>query len=121
MQPLFWIDDIRHERNHLEANISIDRNHDIFNGHFPNRPIMPGVCMIEMVLHVMQKVTRRPIRLQRISNLKFLSIWIPDKFETVAIELDYTMEGDNVNINNCRIWNNDNVFLKFKGKLNVGN
>jgi 3-hydroxyacyl-[acyl-carrier-protein] dehydratase len=32
---------------HLEANLTLDPGADFFSGHFPNRPIMPGVLVAE--------------------------------------------------------------------------
>ena len=37
------------EDNKVHAQVHISPDWDVFRGHFPNRPILPGVLMIEMV------------------------------------------------------------------------
>ena len=37
------------EENKVHAQVHISPDWDVFRGHFPNRPILPGVLMIEMV------------------------------------------------------------------------
>lgn len=32
-----------------KAVISINEQHDVFKGHFPGNPIMPGVCMMQII------------------------------------------------------------------------
>ena len=31
------------------ATVLINENHVIFKGHFPDNPIMPGVCMMQII------------------------------------------------------------------------
>ena len=48
-QPFLFVDQIVSvdlgKSIHAQKNVSI--NEDFFNGHFPNKPIMPGVLIIE--------------------------------------------------------------------------
>ncbi len=43
-----------------------------FQGHFPGNPILPGVCLIETVLGVLESAYGKPLRLKKIANAKFL-------------------------------------------------
>ena len=34
--------------NQLKAIIELNPAHDVFKGHFPNNPVTPGVCMLQV-------------------------------------------------------------------------
>ncbi|MFW6414723.1 MAG: hypothetical protein ACOCZ2_00270 [Thermodesulfobacteriota bacterium] len=44
-----------------------------FNGHFPGRKILPGICMLQAVLETMKKWQNREVKLQEIVQAKFFS------------------------------------------------
>jgi 3-hydroxyacyl-[acyl-carrier-protein] dehydratase len=44
-----------------------------FQGHFPERPVVPGVCLVQSVLAMLEKWHGGPVRLKEISNAKFYS------------------------------------------------
>ena len=41
--------DIEAHENEYGCRIVFNAAHDIFKGHFPGQPVVPGVCMMEMV------------------------------------------------------------------------
>lgn len=43
-----------------------------FQGHFPKKPILPGVCKIQAVIAMLQAFEKRDIRLKEIVLAKFL-------------------------------------------------
>jgi 3-hydroxyacyl-[acyl-carrier-protein] dehydratase len=42
-----------------------------FQGHFPERPVVPGVCLVQSVLVMLEKLHGSPVRLKEISSAKF--------------------------------------------------
>ena len=42
-----------------------------FSGHFPGNPVLPGVCMVQAALVMLQAATRRPVSLQRLVSAKW--------------------------------------------------
>lgn len=44
-----------------------------FNGHFPERPILPGVCEILAILCILESSTQKAVRLKEISSAKFFA------------------------------------------------
>ena len=44
-----------------------------FQGHFPERPVVPGVCLVQSVLVMLEKWHGSPVRLKEISSAKFYS------------------------------------------------
>ncbi|MBA3828997.1 MAG: 3-hydroxyacyl-ACP dehydratase [Taibaiella sp.] len=57
--------------------ISFNAAHDIFKGHFPTQPVVPGVCMIEIVKELLQRRLNKVLVLENISTAKFLQLLVP--------------------------------------------
>ena len=44
-----------------------------FQGHFPGKPVLPGVCKIQAVIVMLQALEKKDIRLKEVVSAKFLS------------------------------------------------
>jgi len=44
-----------------------------FQGHFPNKPILPGVCKIQAVMVILQEKNKKKVRLKEVVLAKFFS------------------------------------------------
>ena len=51
---LYRILNISGENNAIEAIIELDEHHDIFKGHFPGQPVLPGVCMLQITKEILE-------------------------------------------------------------------
>ena len=57
--------------------ISINRDCEIFRGHFPGQPVLPGVCSIEIVRESLSIMMGRDVHVCRISQCKFTGMVNP--------------------------------------------
>ena len=76
------------------STILIDKDHDIFKGHFPEIPIVPGVCMMAVIKELLTEHLEKPLILQSASILKFLSLINPLQHTQVDVSIKYA-EGEN--------------------------
>lgn len=60
----------------------------IFKAHFPGEPILPGACIVQMVLELFMTWTKRDVEIAKVNNLKFLSVISPDE----VLDLDVVIE-----------------------------
>jgi 3-hydroxyacyl-[acyl-carrier-protein] dehydratase len=70
----------------ISAGLHINAGHHIFEGHFPGQPVVPGVCMMQMVKELLERQLQRSLQLQSADSLKFLSII--DPLCTPALQAD---------------------------------
>lgn len=92
--------------------ILVNENHDVFKGHFPGNPIMPGVCMIQIIKELTEKITESTLMIQTLSNVKFMALINPEATPELRLELDIvTTEDDLVKVKNTTYFN-DTVALK---------
>jgi 3-hydroxyacyl-[acyl-carrier-protein] dehydratase len=73
-----------------ETTLHIAADHPAFAGHFPGAPIVPGVVLLDAVVHAMQQLMGRAGACE-IGAAKFLSPVGPG--ETLTIALDMTPTG----------------------------
>ncbi|MDL2140980.1 3-hydroxyacyl-ACP dehydratase [Flavobacterium tructae] len=92
--------------------ILINEKHDVFKGHFPGNPIMPGVCMIQIIKELTESITKSTLIMQTLSNVKFMALINPEVNPELRLELDVvTTEEDLVKVKNTTYFN-DTVALK---------
>lgn len=103
------------ENDSIQALLAINPEHAIFKGHFPGQPVVPGVCMMQIVRELIQKTTGKRLRLAHGLDLKFLSVIDPQKNNLVNAEANYSVlaTGD-INVT-ARLFFNETTFFKFKG------
>ena len=69
------------------AKILLNKDHEIFKGHFPGNPVTPGVCMMQIVKELAEEFLGRKLFLKSASNVKFMAIINP--FETPELSLSF--------------------------------
>lgn len=66
--------------------IIFNPEHAIFKGHFPGNPVVPGVCMMEIVKELLQQQVKVPLMLQSTGNVKFLQLITPGISPGIKVE-----------------------------------
>jgi len=100
----------------IKASIKLNRYHHIFEGHFPGNPVMPGVCMVQLVKEFMEDAWSVPLRITASSSIKFLSVIDPGKEIQINLTVDYSTERDGYAVQASLFWE-QNIYFKFKGTL----
>ena len=55
----------------------VPRDHPSYEGHFPGRPILPGVVILAEALAAIESANSRPIEEWRVASAKFLGVVTP--------------------------------------------
>jgi len=92
--------------------ILVNEKHEVFKGHFPGNPIMPGVCMIQIIKELTESITKSSLMIQSLANVKFMALINPEVTPELRLELDVTItEDDLVKVKNTTYFN-DTTALK---------
>ena len=101
----------------VKAELLINTGHKIFEGHFPGQPVVPGVCMMQMVKEIMEQVTLKKTNLVKANEMKFLAVIDPSQNNIISTTLKYTME-ENGNMNVVAVFfKGELTHFKFKGQF----
>jgi 3-hydroxyacyl-[acyl-carrier-protein] dehydratase len=88
------------ENGSVIANISLNKDHDIFKGHFPGNPVTPGVCMMQIVKELTEEFTNKKLFLKSASNVKFMAIINPFETPDLTLQLDINESEDEIKVKN---------------------
>jgi 3-hydroxyacyl-[acyl-carrier-protein] dehydratase len=112
LKDFYQILSLEKKEPHYEAVILVNEKHDVFNGHFPGNPIMPGVCMMQIIKELTEQITGNSLLMQSLSNVKFMALINPDATPELRLELDITItEDDLIKVKNTAYFN-DTTALK---------
>ena len=81
----------------LEAEFRFDPALPVFRGHFPGKPLVPGVFEIEMVRLAVERHTSRRQRIARVESAKFTGELAPG--ELVIVQAALAENGQAVLVN----------------------
>ncbi|MBV8325835.1 3-hydroxyacyl-ACP dehydratase [Chryseobacterium sp.] len=88
------------ENGSFTAFIRLNKDHDIFKGHFPGNPVTPGVCMMQIVKELTEEFTGSKLFLKTASNVKFMAIINPFETPDLKLQLDINGDGEDVKVKN---------------------
>ncbi|MFN8276263.1 MAG: hypothetical protein U0T84_02165 [Chitinophagales bacterium] len=86
--PLFHITNIAQHEKSLEALVRIDANHRIFAGHFPGRPVVPGVCQLELTENIVSQFLQLPIQVFEVVSAKYVAPINPVETPEITVKLN---------------------------------
>ena len=111
----FTISNIETAGFEVKARLIINASHKIFDGHFPGQPVVPGVCMMQMVKEIMEQVTGKKTDLIKSSEMKFLAIIDPLQNNNISATLKYAINDNQNMIVSAVLFKDELTHFKFKG------
>lgn len=121
LNDFFRIENVQHSNSEVNATVIINAKHKIFEGHFPNQPVVPGVCMLQMIKEILEQVFGYATNLPAAADLKFLAIIDPTQNNRVQATIKYTL-GENGLINlTAIIYKDELAHFKCKAQLQITN
>ncbi len=74
------------EKNYIVW-IRLNKEHEIFKGHFPDNPVTPGVCMMQIVKELTERFTGEKLFMSQVSNVKFMALINPELHPELKLEM----------------------------------
>ena|ERR1035437_3292083 len=99
--------------------VLLNKTHRIYHGHFPQQPVVPGVCMMLMIRELAERAVERNLMFKDVNNIKFLSLVDPAVNHELIIKLTIdAIEAGSYNVK-ASIEFADKIFLTIKGNLSA--
>jgi 3-hydroxyacyl-[acyl-carrier-protein] dehydratase len=101
------------EEDLLRATIHIHPEHTIFEGHFPGQPVVPGVCMLQLIKEIAEEAMGRTLFLSSANQIKYLNVLRPQANQDISVEIKW-QEGLKFN---AAIGTSEHVVMKMSGSF----
>jgi len=117
LNNFFTINDKVSSETEIWAELFINADHKIFEGHFPNQPVVPGVCMMQMIKEILEQVIDKETNLVQAADMKFLAVINPIENNLIHASIKYAKdEAGAVNVV-ASLFKDELVHFKFKGQF----
>lgn len=76
--------------NSATVRVELLPSHPIYAGHFPGRPVLPGVCTLTIIKECIGRILGQNVSYASIKECKYISTLIPakDLFITISLTID---------------------------------
>ena len=117
LNDFFTIDEKTVSDTEIKTQLHINAGHRIFEGHFPNHPVVPGVCMMQMIKEILEHILGKETNLVQATDMKFLAIINPQEKNLIQASIKYVAsESGKISIQ-ATLYKDELVHFKFKGQL----
>ncbi len=92
---MYQLDRVEVGESVITCALTLEASHAIFAGHFPATPVVPGVCMMQVIKEIFEEVTGKKTRLTTADSLKFLRVINPLVDPALTCTIGYRLTGLN--------------------------
>ena len=80
--------------------LTLNAEHPIFKGHFPNNPVTPGVCMMQIIKNLTEEITEHKLFLAKTTNVKFMALINPITHPVLQLTLAIQHKDADIQVKN---------------------
>ncbi len=106
---------ITEDKDSISYLIEIDFTHPVFQGHFPEKSVLPGVIMCDIVRYLVSDKLGVKVQLVLAKNIKFLKMVVPSEDNTYNVKISIVEDQEKYNIR-AIISQNDEIYFKLNAE-----
>lgn len=109
--------------NRLDANtavflVSLLPQADVYRGHFPQRPVCPGACTIQMMRECAELLTGNRLLIRTIKQCRFITMATPQHCSLLDVTVQVArIEGTDAYNVTARMTDADATYAELKGEF----
>jgi len=121
LNKFFAIDklEVSSDKSTCSVRAILNPEHPIFNGHFPGNPIVPGVCMLQMIKEILAKILKHELMLVKSNAIKLNNLISPVKNPVIDFEIHIRENTSGMVQISSRIYFGNTTFCNFKGTFKI--
>ena len=69
--------------------VKLNPGHPVYQGHFPGHPVVPGVCLLQLIKECVEDIRQQKLQVTQVSSCKFLSAIYPIETPHISVALTF--------------------------------
>lgn len=114
IKDFYTIKNITSIETGVNASIKLNPYHEVYKGHFPGQPVVPGVIQLQITKEILEKHLGKKIFLGSLTQVKYLVPITPAEFPELHISIASKNDDEGNLKSNVLISFGDTVFTKAK-------
>jgi 3-hydroxyacyl-[acyl-carrier-protein] dehydratase len=121
LNKFFNIIVIKKDENNTKFDVVIELNpqHPIYEGHFPDNPVVPGVCMQQMVKETLSFILKKDIILSKGDIIKFLNFIVPTANKKYSLHIHIKSNEANQIKTDSIISDEETIYFKYTAYFKI--
>jgi 3-hydroxyacyl-[acyl-carrier-protein] dehydratase len=117
LDSLYTIENTGRDNNYEKIIIRIRINplHEIFKGHFPGNPLLPGACTVQIIKELVEHVSEKDLMISDAGTIKYISFINPEEIWILDIDLQLKEKEEGRLFCNASVYSGEKAFCSFKG------
>jgi len=115
MEKVYSILEAHENEDDLNYLIDINFSHPVFKGHFPEKSVLPGVMMCDIIRYLVSDKLGVKVQLVLAKNIKFLKMVVPSEDNTYNVKISIIKDQEKYNIR-AIISQNDDAYFKLNAE-----
>lgn len=107
---------ISNEGNEYNFRIQLNSECTVYQGHFPNEPVSPGVCNIQMIKELAETIIGKETFMNNMNLCRLTTLITPKTHPSMIASLSLD-EKDGIYKLKATLGNEDNTYLEMKAEL----
>lgn len=112
----YTITDSRTDGDATVFDVALNAACDVYKGHFPETPVSPGVCNIQMLKECTEKVVGKPLILNYIQQCRLTTLVTPLQHQAVEVRVWIVAPTDGGVKIHATLGKGEAVYLDLKGE-----
>ena len=105
--------------NGFSVLVRLNPFHEIFSGHFPGNPVLPGVCFIQILKEILMDQLGAGLVLNNFGSIKFFSVVNPGANGSLHFDIALKETGSAGTSFNAVIYFESVIFCRLKGDFRL--
>lgn len=96
--------------------VSLNSDCNVYKGHFPEKPISPGVCNIQMIKECAELIVGKPLFMNNLQHCRLTTLITPLVYPQVEVTLFMEKKADIYQLK-ATIGKSEEIYLELKAEL----
>ncbi len=118
IKDYYTIDSVTGDSECSTFRVSLNPDCSVYEGHFPEKPVSPGVCNIQMIKECAEQMTGTSLMLSNLQQCRLTTLITPTEHPSLDINISLTLKEETYQMK-ASIGKDGESYLEMKGELEL--